>query len=612
VCALIGFILCTIPKLHYHVLLISTAFVGASAFMLGVDCFTTAGLKEFYIWNLGFRSLFPKFTDNGIEFPVSQTMQIELGLTGAVALMGIAVQFRIIAVLHRKLEEIAEEQRKRDEEAEVQAANRFASVLQERDEWEKDHPTLGRHGRNASGYSNMPLMKDQDGITSPATADEHRSSTFTLVNDRRPRYQSGVSDFLVAPTPEEDLNRAARNSQTPGALPAMDLGLGITHDVPQNFIAEGRESLTPTPTQLTPQQSEELKKKEELLLEIQTIRKSIEQLKSETTSSSDGSRHPSFTSKRTLSMDANAHLLPGPSHLRPPREHDPRSRVKSMELSTLSSSALGESIGRPTSVPLRGRDQDWDAYVRDRKLLQPPAGVTPPIATTPLARVTAPAVAEALSQRRRRESMLEQGMDSSSDDVPVANLARVYHKKTSSSGNIPVSILPPRTTPIVAPTPQRPAATRTRTFEELNQRHREKMRDLQAPLTEAERKQAELEAAKNRWERSKALEKDAVTKRQAEQTALYVKGGKKRKSEDDPERMARNDSGPRRPSRSLSADKLATLGGGSKRMSTLKVEDWQKYQQEGEVRPERRGSRTESILPFPDNSRGGRKGAPPN
>lgn len=33
-------------KIHYHILLISTAFVGSSAFMLGVDCFTTAGLKE--------------------------------------------------------------------------------------------------------------------------------------------------------------------------------------------------------------------------------------------------------------------------------------------------------------------------------------------------------------------------------------------------------------------------------------------------------------------------------------------------------------------------------------------------------------------------------------
>lgn len=41
-----GFTLCTIPKIHYYIVIISTAFVGATAFMLGVDCFTTQNLKE--------------------------------------------------------------------------------------------------------------------------------------------------------------------------------------------------------------------------------------------------------------------------------------------------------------------------------------------------------------------------------------------------------------------------------------------------------------------------------------------------------------------------------------------------------------------------------------
>jgi hypothetical protein len=45
-CGVVGFVLCTIPAIHYHILLVSTALVGATAFMLGVDCFTTAGLKE--------------------------------------------------------------------------------------------------------------------------------------------------------------------------------------------------------------------------------------------------------------------------------------------------------------------------------------------------------------------------------------------------------------------------------------------------------------------------------------------------------------------------------------------------------------------------------------
>ena len=45
-CSVIGFVLCTIPKIHYQVLLVATAIVGASVVMLGADCFSTAGLKE--------------------------------------------------------------------------------------------------------------------------------------------------------------------------------------------------------------------------------------------------------------------------------------------------------------------------------------------------------------------------------------------------------------------------------------------------------------------------------------------------------------------------------------------------------------------------------------
>lgn len=44
--SVLGFCICTIPKIHYHVMLVSTAFVGATAVMLGVDCYTAAGLKE--------------------------------------------------------------------------------------------------------------------------------------------------------------------------------------------------------------------------------------------------------------------------------------------------------------------------------------------------------------------------------------------------------------------------------------------------------------------------------------------------------------------------------------------------------------------------------------
>ncbi len=518
------------------------------------------------MWNLGFRALFPKFVNNGIEFPVSQTMQIELGLTGAVALMGIAVQLRIIKVLQKKMGEIAEEAKKRDEEAELRAADRLNGIDQERSDWEKEHPThiLTKHGRQDSG--SVPLMKDREDSSSPVGDD--RSSYLG-----RPRHISGLSDFKVAPTSDEDLKRASRFNQSPGVLPSMDLGTAIQEDVPSSFITNDIARTI----EVSASELEDFKKKQSLLAEIQNIRRSIDILKSETPvpSSSEHSLRPSFASKRTLSMDASNALIPGIStHARPPREPaPPRARVHSMELSSLAG-FRDDPISRPTSVPLK---DDWDSYIQERKLLQPPAGVTPPIATTLTPRAPiSPAVQEALQRRKKRESSLGNHMvagaapsSNSSDDVPLARIAQQQQQRSHSQAG-PVNILPPRrnSAHILAPVPQVAHAPRTRTFEELTERHREKMRDLQAPLTQAEKEHAELEAARQRWERAKALEKEAVTRRQAEKAAALEK--RKRSGEHGPEAA-----GGEQQRRHSSSDKL----GGSRRLSTLKVEDWQRYQQ---------------------------------
>ncbi|KAI9060595.1 hypothetical protein FKP32DRAFT_1613581 [Trametes sanguinea] len=578
--SVVGFVLCTIPKLHYYILLTSTAFVGATAFMLGVDCFTTAGLKEFYVWNLGFDMLFTKYKDHGIKFPVTQIMQIELGMMGAVSIMGMAVQFQILKILQRKLKEIEAEREKQNREAEERAAERFREIEEEKAAWERDHPSLLKHGRADSNLSGMPLLFGKDGLGSPETE--------TQVGTPRPRYQSGLSEFMAAPTPSEELQRAAsKQLQTPGALPALDLGDDIEANVPKTFIADDAKDDKPSKP-LTPAELEDLKRREELLSEIQTIRKSIELLRADT---------------------------------------------PSMELTNLSrASDVGASIGRPTSAPLR--DDDWDLYLHERKLLQPPAGITPPIPTTPLVSPpppkipVSPAVVEALKERQRRESALSQGRiptpeiaalkDSSSEDVPLAAALRSppaahHHKKSSSQGHaaVPVTILPPKR-PIAQPTPKaaETASPRVKTFEELVERHREKIHELQAPLTQAEKEAAELEAARQRWERAKAMEGKAMAKK--EQLAAKDKDRDgKRKSGD----VARP--GDKRHTRSLSADVLATVpgaGSSSRRMSTMKVEDWQRHQADVEAQAPRAASprhqhqssgsmsmaRRASGVPFPE------------
>lgn len=80
-CSVIGFISGLFESWHAHVLLVATAWIGATAFTLGIDCFSRAGLKEFYIYNFGYWDLFPKL--NGYPYPLLTLMQVELGILGA-------------------------------------------------------------------------------------------------------------------------------------------------------------------------------------------------------------------------------------------------------------------------------------------------------------------------------------------------------------------------------------------------------------------------------------------------------------------------------------------------------------------------------------------------
>jgi hypothetical protein len=554
--------------------------------------------------------MFPKYINHNIQFPVTQSMQIEIGLIAAVSLMGIAVQLRILHILQQKLKEIKAEQRRRERQNEAISAERFSKLEQEKAEWEREHPSLGRHGRTESEFSGTTLLRGGEAREDPNFGP-------------RPRRSSGLSEFLAAGAPEEELKRAVmKNPQSAGALPVLDLGGDIHDDVPRAFVSgdTGRVNISAKP--------EDLRARDDLLQEIQTIRRSIEILKSETPQPSSGSssRQPSLASRaRTLSYDLNGTVL-SPSHQRPPRQPDPRARIHSMDLPSLESH-IGHTIGRPTSAPLR--NDDWDAYLRDRKLLQPPSGVSAPIATTPMPtvvpsspRLPVPAaVQDALLQRQMRENILETGATQGDrPDTPtyttnhgiVAPVPKPHHRRAASShltgSYMPLTILPPRkATP---PPAQQP---RTVTYEELTERHREKLRELQAPVTNAEKEQAELEAAKARWERSKAAERHAVTKRQAERAAAVQAKGSRRHRSDDTTQERNNtnkpSSAPRdsalRHSRSRSADKLSaipnpTARSSPARLSTLKVEDWQRYQAEQGHSPST-PTRRDSGVPFPDS-----------
>ncbi|KAL5640828.1 hypothetical protein ACGC1H_001348 [Rhizoctonia solani] len=524
-CAVVGFILCTIPKIHYNILLISTAIVGASATILGVDCYTTAGLKEFYVWNLGFMRLFPVFYNIGMPYPLYQTMQIELGLIAAVALMGGAVQFRMLGLLKKRLIEINQEQRRREEDAEIAAAERLGAFDDQLDEWEKRHGNLAGKDISSSG-----------GLTPTATAHDGRpSSQFSLLNGPKsaglpstPGAKSG--DYFAVPlhspktttvgTPEQLVNGISGRPQSIGALPVLDLGTddlaGGAGGVKRDSIARMEDAIKPS------EDTAAARRREELRAEIEALKKNIDQLKTETIG--------------TTSRPASALLLDTDLG---------RNRTISFE-------ALGSS--QPRSAPLEPPpESEWDKYVRERKLFTPPSGVTPPIPSgtingRPMTVMLPEAVADAIDMRRRRESMLEMGK--LEEAVAAAAIPSRHARSRTMSGGAPLdllggsssdsqrgrdrpthtrqhshgppAILPPRKSMSPGRRPTDNAGRpRVKTYEEMQERHREKMRALQEPLRRAEAELAELENAKSRWERSIQVERQVMERREAERRAAY-------------------------------------------------------------------------------------------
>ena len=554
--------------------------------------------------------MFPKFS--GMHFPLSQTMEVEIGLIAAVSLMGAAVQLRVLKVLKRKLAEINEEERKREALAEEKAVMRFDHVESDLADWEREHGKLS-HGKHGSETSGLPLMKDMDdGQPSTPGGDS------TLIS-QRVRTRSALSELAMNDDPQGSRVRPlSRFGQNPGLLPAMNLGLGLDSELAGNLTEDEHLHMDP-----------DLMKKEELLAEIQTIRKSIDALRSESDSNSGDSRRPSMSlHSRTLSAEgAQAQAQTPSSHLRAPRQG--RDRVHSMDILSSFDNRMAEanSINRPASTPLR--EDDWDAYVRERKLFQPPSGPSAPIVTTLMAPIARPAsafiavpdaVADALARRRARESALEVGqvdgrVSGSSSQTPPADHLDVgpsrQHRRSSGGG--PVNILPPR----AAAKAEAPAEAtpRTRTFEELVERHQQKIHTLQEPLSKREKEQADLAAARSRWERSKAVEKEVMERKRAEKEAALAKKSKEESKRSKGEGSRPNGDGARN-SRNVNADRLAAVAGtatGGKRASTAKVQEWQKYQQEVEREPKRSRPANQptehGVLPFPHTTSQAPRGA---
>ena len=96
----------------------STSFAGATVVLLGVDMFSRAGLKEFwlYIWGLN-DDVFP-FRYEG-PYPMTRGIRVEVACTVLLFILGIMSQMKIWKIIKKRREQRATEQLQRDQEQDL-------------------------------------------------------------------------------------------------------------------------------------------------------------------------------------------------------------------------------------------------------------------------------------------------------------------------------------------------------------------------------------------------------------------------------------------------------------------------------------------------------------
>ncbi|KAK0711604.1 hypothetical protein B0H67DRAFT_555560 [Lasiosphaeris hirsuta] len=142
-------------------LIVCISFSGATVAVLGIDCFSRAGLKEFwaYIWALN-DNLFPLGADT---YPLTRGIRVELAVTILIFLSGIVSQLKLWRIIkeHRKKRNAALAEGERNLRAEEENVGRRVeeSTTRERREWERIYGDGGLADSSDSGVGDMESEK---------------------------------------------------------------------------------------------------------------------------------------------------------------------------------------------------------------------------------------------------------------------------------------------------------------------------------------------------------------------------------------------------------------------------------------------------------------------
>jgi len=185
-----------------YALIGATSFSGATAVVLGIDCFCRSGLKEFwlYIWNLN-DNLFPL---NTTTYPITRGMQVEIAAIVLGCIVGVISQLKLWKVIkdRRERKEAAQRDVERRKSAMDEATGRFLEARTDREkaQWERIYGPQG--GRLYS--------------------DHVRGSRSTIVDSSNDLSQDNRKSWISTRQPSTESTESVRLEMNRLSLPRAD------------------------------------------------------------------------------------------------------------------------------------------------------------------------------------------------------------------------------------------------------------------------------------------------------------------------------------------------------------------------------------------------------
>ncbi|OJD31628.1 uncharacterized protein BKCO1_4600061 [Diplodia corticola] len=134
-----------------------TSFAGATVTVIGIDCFSRAGLKEFwlYLWDLN-DNTFPLFTDT---YPHTRGIRVEIACIIIITLLGIASQMKLWKVVKARRAQRDAARRQREEDQQRMDEETGRKILEETDrervQWEAMYGNKDYAEKNAARVDHL-------------------------------------------------------------------------------------------------------------------------------------------------------------------------------------------------------------------------------------------------------------------------------------------------------------------------------------------------------------------------------------------------------------------------------------------------------------------------